>query len=112
TNGEAEPSQTWVTAEKIQGISFYGDKILLSQSYGSKDSVLYIFDNRLSDPKFDLGTDDAIASLTLPPYLEQIIGHQDQVFLLFESASHKYRKNPLLFHMDRIIKISIADLIP
>ncbi|HGK7331250.1 TPA: hypothetical protein ACJ51R_000417 [Streptococcus suis] len=110
--GEAEPSQTWVTAEKIQGISFYGDKILLSQSYGSKNSVLYIFDNRLSDPKFDLGTDDAIASLTLPPYLEQIIGHQDQVFLLFESASHKYRQNPLLFHMDRIIKISIADLIP
>ncbi|MBL6439807.1 hypothetical protein JNE33_04705 [Streptococcus suis] len=112
TNGEAEPSQTWVTAEKIQGISFYGDKILLSQSYGSKDSVLYIFDNRLSDPKFDLGTDDAIASLPLPPYLEQIIGYQDQVFLLFESASHKYRQNPLLFHMDRIIKISIADLIP
>ena len=110
--GEAEPEQTWATAEKIQGISFYGNVILLSQSYSSQNSKLFVFENRLSDPKFDLKTDDAVASLTLPAYLEQIIGHKNQVFLLFESASHKYRQNPFLIHMDRVIKIDISDLVP
>lgn len=91
-------------------MSFYEEKILLSQSYGAKDSKLFIFDNNLDDDNFDLDKGDAIASMTLPPYLEQIIGRNDKVYLLFESASHKYRKVPNILHMDRIIKIKIEDL--
>ena len=109
TNAVA-PSQTWPTYDKIQGISFYEDKILLSQSYGAKDSKLYIFDNKLGDPNFDLDKGDAIASMTLPPYLEQIIGRNDKVYLLFESASHLYRQKAGIMHMDRIIKIKIEDI--
>ncbi|MBM7636270.1 YncE family protein [Streptococcus saliviloxodontae] len=110
SNGAVNPSKTWLTYNKIQGISFYEDKILLSQSYGSKNSKLLIFDNKLDDPKFDLDKGDAITSMTLPPYLEQIIGHQDKVYLLFESASHLYRQKKGILHMDRVIKIKIEDL--
>lgn len=107
---EVAPSKTWPTYDRIQGISFYEDKILLSQSYGAQNSKLFIFDNKLDDPSFDLDKGDAIASMTLPPYLEQIIGRNDKVYLLFESASHKYRNNKSIFHMDRVIKIKIEDL--
>ena len=48
--------------------------------------------------------------MTLPPYLEQIIGRNESAYLLFESASHKYRNNPDIIHMDRVIKIKIEDL--
>lgn len=106
-----EPSKTWPTYNKIQGISFYEDKIIMSQSYGTKNSKLYVFDNQLyTNPNFDLDKGDAIASMTLPPYLEQIIGRNESAYLLFESASHKYRNNPDIIHMDRVIKIKIEDL--
>ena len=82
----ASPARTIQTYDQVQGMSLYEDKILLSQSYGAKDSKLFIFDNNLDDDNFDLDKDDAIASLTLPPYLEQIIGRNDKVYLLFESA--------------------------
>lgn len=104
-----EPVKTWQTASQIQGISFYEDKILMSQSYGAKDSRLYIFDNRLGQAGFDLDKKDALTSLALPPYLEQVVGHDDQVYLLFESASHKYRRKSRLIHMDRVIKLKIED---
>ena len=109
-SNDVAPSKTWPTYDKIQGISFYEDKILLSQSYGAKDSKLYIFDNKLDDPNFDLDKGDAIASMTLPPYLEQIVGRNDKVYLLFESASHLYRQKIGIMHMDRIIKINIEDI--
>jgi transposase-like protein len=48
--------------------------------------------------------------MTLPPYLEQIIGRNDKVYLLFESASHLYRQKAGIMHMDRIIKIKIEDI--
>ena len=53
---------------------------------------------------------DAKARMTLPPYLEQIIGRNDKVYLLFESASHLYRQKAGIMHMDRIIKIKIEDI--
>ena len=109
-SNDVAPSKTWPTYDKIQGISFYEDKILLSQSYGAKDSKLYIFDNKLDDPNFDLDKGDAIASMTLPPYLEQIVGRNDKVYLLFESASHLYRQKIGIMHMDRVIKINIEDI--
>ena len=66
--------------------------------------------NQLKNATFDLDQGDAIASMTLPPYLEQVIERKDKVFLLFESASQKYRNNKTIIHMDRIIKINIEHL--
>ncbi len=66
--------------------------------------------NQLKNATFDLDQGDAIASMTLPPYLEQITGRKDKIFLLFESASQKYRNNKNIIHMDRIIKINIEHL--
>lgn len=106
----AVADKTWATYQKIQGISFYEDNILLSQSYGTRDSKLLVFKNQLKNATFDLDQGDAIASMTLPPYLEQVIERKDKVFLLFESASQKYRNNKTIIHMDRIIKINIEHL--
>ena len=109
TKTGVEPTQTWKTYDEIQGISFYKDKILLSQSYGKENSRLYVFDNKLNEPGFDLDKGDSIKSISLPPYLEQVIGQDDHAYLLFESASHKYRKQSDMFHMDRVIKLKVED---
>ncbi|KHD46664.1 hypothetical protein ACVRZD_00350 [Streptococcus hongkongensis] len=106
TIATVKPRKIYETIPRVQGISFFEDNILLSQSFGTKNSKLYIFKNKLSDNTSELGSDNAISSITLPPYLEQIVGRNDLVYLIFESASPTYMKKNVI-HMDRVIKISI-----
>ena len=101
----AVPDENWSTYPQIQGISFDGNNILLSSSYGNYNSQLLIFKNKLDKPNFKLNLTEADKTINLPPYLEQIIGKDGEIYLLFESATARYRKNPDLLHMDRVIKV-------
>lgn len=99
----AKPVRVLDTYSDIQGISFYKDSIFMTQSYGLNKSKLIIFDNKLSDPKFQLNKGQIESQLKLPPYLEQALGYEGKIYLLFESGSMKYRLNPLLFNLDRVL---------
>lgn len=101
----AIPNENWSTYSQIQGISFDRNNILLSSSYGNVNSQLLIFRNKLNKKNYKLNLAAADKVITLPPYLEQIIGKDGEIYLLFESATARYRKNRNLLHMDRVIKV-------
>ncbi len=87
-NIELEYINSFEVREKIQGITFYGDYMLLSSSYGrKKTSNLYVY-------KYDENIDDyskkEIVSYKLPSMLEQIVVDKDEVYLIFENTAKKY----------------------
>ncbi|WP_290627364.1 hypothetical protein [Lactobacillus sp.] len=104
-NNLAVPNENWSTYTQIQGISFDKNDIVLSSSYGDNNSQLLIFKNKLNKKNYKLNFADADKIVSLPPYLEQIIAKDGETYLLFESATARYRKNTNLLHMDRVIKI-------
>ncbi|WP_256978661.1 YncE family protein [Lactobacillus taiwanensis] len=106
-NDLAIPDENWSTYSQIQGISFDRKDILLSESYGDFNSQLLVFRNNLNKPNYNLDLNQADKTIILPPYLEQIIGKDGDVYLLFESATALYRQNPNLVHMDRVIKLKV-----
>lgn len=104
-NNCAVPNENWSTYSRIQGISFDGNNILLSSSYGVINSRLLIFKDKLNKKNYSLNFANADKVVILPPYLEQIIGKDGEIYLLFESATASYRKNPDVLHMDRVVKV-------
>lgn len=77
-------------AKQVQGIAFYKNYLLLSQSYGRVSSRLLIFDlNHLQQSV--LTEKEAIHRYYLPPYLEQIVVEEDKLYTLFESGAKGYR---------------------
>ena len=92
---------------QIQGIAIYKDWIILSQSYGSKDSKLYFFPASAIN---NLDEDKANKVVTLPPYLEQISVYKGQLLLLFESSSKAYARNDIMI-VDRILSANINALL-
>ncbi len=106
-DGLAIPSENWSTYSQIQGISFDKNDILLSTSYGDLNSQLLIFKNKLNKPNYNLDLSEADKTIILPPYMEQIIGKDGEIYMLFESATAFYRQNPNLLHMDRVIKLKV-----
>ncbi|QNQ81556.1 hypothetical protein FP435_08190 [Lactobacillus sp. PV037] len=92
---------------QIQGIAIYKDWIILSQSYGSKDSKLYFFPASAID---NLDEDRADKVVTLPPYLEQISVYKGQLLLLFESSSREYARDDIMI-VDRILSANINALL-
>ena len=103
----AFPDENWSTYSQIQGISFDKKDILLSESYGDFNSQLLIFKNKLDKPNYNLDPAEADKIIVLPPYLEQIIGKDGEIYLLFESATALYRQNPNVVHMDRVVKLKV-----
>lgn len=92
---------------QIQGVAVYKDWIILSQSYGSKNSKLYFFPASAID---NLDEDKADKVVTLPPYLEQISVYKGQLLLLFESSSRAYARNDIMI-VDRILSANINALL-
>lgn len=94
------------TPEQVQGLVVLEDKVIFSQSYASKDSKLLTFKNPGLDKwsSFEEG-EDQISELVTPPYMQQIVAEDDNLYLLFESSATKYRLNPLVKTIDRVIKI-------
>lgn len=103
----AFPDENWSTYSQIQGISFDKKNILLSESYGDFNSQLLIFRNKLDKPGYNLDPGNADKIIILPPYLEQIVGKDGEIYLLFESATALYRQNPNLMQMDRVVKLKV-----
>lgn len=92
---------------QIQGIAFYHDLILLSQSYGSQDSKLYIFPVSAIN---NLDEKNAQKVISFPPYLEQVAVQNGQLLCLFESGSKLYARKEIMV-MDRILSVNIMALL-
>ncbi len=75
--------------KKIQGISYWKNYMFMSQSFGNRDSKLYVFD--LQDTKGGFNPESAKLVLDFPPYLEQINTDGDSLFAMFESGAKAYR---------------------
>lgn len=93
---------------KIQGVTFYKDYLLLSQSWGRKAGKIFIFDIPRTTDFSDLKQAKKI--ITTPPYLEQIYVKEDQLFALFESGAEAYRKNTR-FVMKEVMQLDINKLL-
>lgn len=74
--------------KKIQGIAYYKNYMLMSQSFGPNNSKLYVYD--LQDTVGGFTGKSAKAIIDFPPYLEQITAEGDHLFALFESGSKAY----------------------
>ena len=102
----SDPDGVTSMDKQVQGIAIYDNKIFVSQSYGSKDSKLYIFP---STALHALDEKNAELVISMPPYLEQIVAYKGQLLCLFESGSRQYAK-PNIMIMDRILSININAL--
>lgn len=105
------PAAVYDTPEQVQGMTFFQDKIVFSQSYGEKDSRLLYFDNpgRSKWTSFEEET-GLVEELILPAYMQQIVAESDFLYLLFESSAIQYRDKVTISPIDRIIKIRGARL--
>lgn len=103
----ALPSDTLVIGEQAQGMTFYGDFLLFSHSYGMKSSYLYVYEN--SYRKL-LESDAAACRIRFPSRMEQICVDGDDLYVLFESAAYAYRASSLI-QLDRILKLDLNILL-
>ena len=92
---------------QIQGIAFYQNWIILSQSYGSKDSKLYFFP---ISALIYLDEGNAEKVVVMPPYLEQIYVQNGQLLMLFESGAKAYARDQIMI-VDRILSANINALL-
>lgn len=102
----SDPSGETSMDKQIQGIAIYDNKIFLSQSYGSKDSKLYIFPSTALD---ELDEKNAEIVINMPPYLEQITAYKGQLLCIFESGAQQYARADIMI-MDRVLSVNINAL--
>jgi len=100
---------SWKTLDMIQGIAFYKDYLIMSQSWGpDRSGKIYFFDLNKVDDFFSIK--DAAFAIDTPPYIEQISVANDQIFAVFEGGAWPYRtRNPVL--VDHVIQLDITDLL-
>lgn len=99
----AIPKDYSTISRRVQGMDFYQDKLLLSQSYGILPSNLVLYTQ--SDERLYINEKSA-RTYRLPNRLEQICVDGDDLYLLFESAAYAYRATSLTT-VDRILKLSL-----
>lgn len=99
----------WKTLDMIQGLTFYQDYLLMSQSWGpDRPGKIYFFNLDKVDKFFSFK--DAEFSIDTPPYVEQITAVDDQLYTLFEGGAWPYRtRNPVL--VDHVIQLTIKELL-
>lgn len=102
---------TYETNKRLQGATFFQGKLLFSQSFGVHPSNILVFDNDGQKSWLDFDGDDTLKSITMPPYLEQIVADGNDLYVLFESASTHYRQADLEFHADRVLKLDLKTLL-
>lgn len=100
---------SWKTLDMIQGLTFYQDYLLMSQSWGpDRPGKIYFFNLDKVDKFFSFK--DAEFSIDTPPYVEQITAVDDQLYTLFEGGAWPYRtRNPVL--VDHVIQLTIKELL-
>lgn len=109
---ETVESQGGVIEE--QGIATDGQHIFLSESFSAYDSRLAIVNtdtNKEPVDWFDFESEDYAGLAKSPRYVEQLVVDGDDIYLIFEGASVKYRDRPVPMQMDRIIKIDKNELL-
>lgn len=105
----ATPDDINKVTHGIQGITFYKEYMLLSQSYGPKSSKIFIYE--------DIGGEeilldkDALKVIEVPAYLEQITADQGQLYSIFESGTKRYRDEEGITKVDRVLKLDLERLI-
>ncbi|KRN21327.1 hypothetical protein [Lacticaseibacillus camelliae] len=101
---------SYTTSKRLQGVTFYHGEILFSQSFGPNSSSILAFDNDGQRTWLDFDGDDTLKTVKLPPYLEQIYADGEDLYVLFESGSARYRKAKLGLHADRVVKLDLGNL--
>ncbi len=103
----ANPSQTWETPKKVQGLTFYPGLFVFSVSYGNHSSKLVAYQMASLKEK-RLLLENAKWVLALPPYLEQTAVCDGKLLLLFESAGILYRVRPGVVPLDQILALDLS----
>lgn len=93
---DASEIHTVTLPPKIQGIVFYKDYCLLSESFGPVNSKIMIFSN---DQFYNgsLNEKQAIRIIKAPPYLEQLSVYGHHLYAVFESSAASYRDKTTRF---------------
>ncbi|AND79238.1 hypothetical protein [Streptococcus pantholopis] len=97
--------------KKVQGIAFYKDKIIFSQSYGKTDSQFLIYKNPGLDKLNHLKEGETLLKVAAPPYLEQTWADGNRLYALFESSASAYRDNWNIVLVDRILKFDFSAIL-
>lgn len=105
------PRAVLSTREKVQGMCFVNDKIVLSTSYSLAKSVLYVYDTskityvndytykgQLDGVEFEynniscyfLDSTSLVNEIVAPPMCEEIVYKDGKIYIANESASNKY----------------------
>ena len=93
---------------QIQGIVYYHGYTILSQSFGSDQSKLYVFKEKPSGGNYR--PSDSLTSIETPAHLEQISASHGRLYMNFESGSYSYRhRSP--DNVDRIVSLNLQDII-
>ena len=96
--------------DEIQGMTFAGDKIVLSSSYGLAASQLYVYDLATATsgqkgsvvvegtnvPVIYLDSNSLEKTISAPPMSEEIVYLDGRLYVMNESASNKYIFGKLL----------------
>lgn len=96
--------------KSVQGVTFYGDKLILSISDGPYlPSKLNIYHNE--NGINDFATDEhLLKSIIMPERMEQVYIDGDDIYVVFESASYAYHSLSLT-PCDRVIKLKLSKLL-
>lgn len=97
------PEKAISVREKLQGFAFVNGKIVLSTSYGLANSHLYVYRDVTKEepageididgtrvPVWYLDNDSLERDIVAPPMSEELSVKEDRVYILYESACHKY----------------------
>lgn len=95
--------------DKVQGIAFYDDLIVVSTSYGKNcNSELKIFKyNEQLNNYYDMN----FISILMPPMMEQVCFDGDSLITLYESNAKKFRKmiskgsDVIVFDFEKVVGI-------
>jgi hypothetical protein len=97
----SQPNAFINAVPKLQGVAANQKQVYMSASFGRHDSLLVRYE-RQSDGM------DRPSYIVLPPYLEQVSFDGKRLYLVFESATPKYRARAKVI-VDRLLVMSVAD---
>ena len=104
--GSLSPVLAYSVPDKIQGFCMVGSKIVLSASYALASGTTYVFDGNIASAVDNVGTlsimnstvpfralwaDRASQTIRVPAMCEGMDYFGNQIYMLFESASTKYK---------------------
>ncbi|MCD7868143.1 MAG: hypothetical protein LUG62_08155 [Clostridiales bacterium] len=102
----ALPLEYSTISQQVQGMAFYEDQLLLSQSFGHFASKIALYEQ--SDSRLYINENTA-RLYAMPERMEQIVVDGDDLYVLFESAAYAYRSSSMNI-VDRVLKLSLSKM--